>query len=324
LTSGAVIELNYWKANAVNATNYTKAESDGLYATIVNNNFYVSNSGSDINSGFNQSKPLKTIAKVITLLKNGDNVFLECGSEFFEPFEISKTKINIKSFGVGELPIINGSALINTPTISSGKVWQTSNIYGSSGLIGRVVLFENGIVMQPVATEAECEALPNSYVAVSGDTMSSGTYVTKFHPSDSLNPNTNGKIYITNVRAGLYTTTSSSNIGVEGVESAYSFIQTNLSLKDGEKNSLKNIISRWGTKHNIQLSANSLGENIIAYGCELQGQYGRSSTFFVAYAIIAPVNAEYTYKNCTAINEIKKQGLEMGWHYSLYRPLRKW
>ena len=30
LTSGAVIELNYWKANAVNATNYTKAESDAL------------------------------------------------------------------------------------------------------------------------------------------------------------------------------------------------------------------------------------------------------------------------------------------------------
>jgi len=32
LTSGAVIELNYWKANAVNATNYTKAESDGLFS----------------------------------------------------------------------------------------------------------------------------------------------------------------------------------------------------------------------------------------------------------------------------------------------------
>jgi len=31
LTSGAVIELNYWKANAVNATNYTKAESDALF-----------------------------------------------------------------------------------------------------------------------------------------------------------------------------------------------------------------------------------------------------------------------------------------------------
>jgi len=30
---GAVIELNYWKANAVNAANYTKAESDGLFAT---------------------------------------------------------------------------------------------------------------------------------------------------------------------------------------------------------------------------------------------------------------------------------------------------
>jgi len=28
LTSGAVIQLKYWKANAVNATNYTKAESD--------------------------------------------------------------------------------------------------------------------------------------------------------------------------------------------------------------------------------------------------------------------------------------------------------
>ena len=32
LTSGAVIELNYWKANAVNATNYTKAESDSLFS----------------------------------------------------------------------------------------------------------------------------------------------------------------------------------------------------------------------------------------------------------------------------------------------------
>ena len=32
LTSGAVIQLKYWKANAVNATNYTKAESDLVYA----------------------------------------------------------------------------------------------------------------------------------------------------------------------------------------------------------------------------------------------------------------------------------------------------
>jgi len=32
LTSGAVIELNYWKANAVNATNYTKAESDAKFS----------------------------------------------------------------------------------------------------------------------------------------------------------------------------------------------------------------------------------------------------------------------------------------------------
>ena len=31
LTSGAVIQLKYWKANAVNATNYTKAESDALF-----------------------------------------------------------------------------------------------------------------------------------------------------------------------------------------------------------------------------------------------------------------------------------------------------
>ena len=32
LTSGAVIQLKYWKANAVNATNYTKAESDSQFA----------------------------------------------------------------------------------------------------------------------------------------------------------------------------------------------------------------------------------------------------------------------------------------------------
>ena len=32
LTSGAVIQLKYWKANAVNATNYTKAETDSQFA----------------------------------------------------------------------------------------------------------------------------------------------------------------------------------------------------------------------------------------------------------------------------------------------------
>ena len=32
LTSGAVIQLKYWKANAVNATNYTKAESNSKFA----------------------------------------------------------------------------------------------------------------------------------------------------------------------------------------------------------------------------------------------------------------------------------------------------
>ena len=32
LTSGAVIQLKYWKANAVNATNYTKAEADSQFA----------------------------------------------------------------------------------------------------------------------------------------------------------------------------------------------------------------------------------------------------------------------------------------------------
>jgi hypothetical protein len=34
LTVGAVIELNYWKANAVNATNYTKAEVNAIVGDI--------------------------------------------------------------------------------------------------------------------------------------------------------------------------------------------------------------------------------------------------------------------------------------------------
>jgi len=51
LTSGAVIQLKYWKANAVNATNYTKAESDALFNKNDVISLFLSGSGVDLTTG---------------------------------------------------------------------------------------------------------------------------------------------------------------------------------------------------------------------------------------------------------------------------------
>ena len=62
LTSGAVIELNYWKANAVNAVSYTKAESD-VHINSVSNPHSVTKSQvglSNVDNTSDAAKPIST------------------------------------------------------------------------------------------------------------------------------------------------------------------------------------------------------------------------------------------------------------------------
>lgn len=275
--------------------------------------YYISKTGLDTNNGFSSKTPFLTIAKVLTVLANGDTVLFECGGEWFEPFPIDKQKITIASYSFGNMPIINGESLIATATLVSGSIYTTTNTYVSTDGNGRVVMFEDDVPMIPVANNTECQAIEGSYVAISGDTQTAGTYATVFHATGSGNPNSNGKRYTTNTRNCIFSKSGATDVKVVGIEAKNQWLEGgSIRLNFGENNTIKDCKAVNGNKHNAFINANSIGENIVAIASEYQGQYGKTATYFVAYDNVAPADSEVVWKNCSAINELQKVGVDKG------------
>src|SRR5580765_1857350 len=89
-------------------------------------NYYLSNSGSDGNSGTLPSLPWQTIAKLNTIpLQPGDSVFFECGSIFRGEVIVNSSGNNIAriyfgKYGSGNLPVISGAEQANSWSIYTG------------------------------------------------------------------------------------------------------------------------------------------------------------------------------------------------------------
>ena len=278
--------------------------------------YYVSNNGLDTNDGLTHLTPFKTIAKVDIKKESNVTIYLECGSIFYEPYGINYPNHILDSYGVGKSPIIDGSSVINTPVLVSGNVYETTNtyfayVYSPTNNVGRPILFENGVAMQPVGTLAECEALPNSYVTTTADEFKNGTYTIRFHTSDSSNPNLNLSAFRTNVRDALYNLGDSTNARVNNVIAQYGYRSTTASFAYGERTTLTNLNARWGSKHNIYIGRDGLAKNCIAYSSELQGEYGRASSLFVAYASTG-LDSSYTFEDCAGFMTIKKANIRQG------------
>lgn len=276
--------------------------------------YYISNNGLDANNGLTHLTPFKTIAKALTLISDDTTLKFECGSVFYESLVYNNSDLTFESYGVGNKPVIDGSSVITTPTLVSGNVYTTTNIYNTATTQSiRPMILENGVPMQPVGTQAECEALANSYVALVGDGVANGTYSIMFHTSDSVSPLTNGKVYRTNTRDAINPLNdSTSNCTARNLEIRYSVYPTNLPIIGGNGHKIESCVSRYGTKHNIYASGNSIVKDCVAYGSEIQGEYGRTATLFVAYKNIADGTETFVFDSCTAIMDLKKQGKVMG------------
>lgn len=272
--------------------------------------YYVDSvNGDDANDGLSQNTALKSIS-ALPVINDGDRIGLAKDSVFYETLLIDNApNIVISSYGIGDNPVIDGSSEITTPTLSSGDVWQTTNTY--VGTAGRIVIFEDGIAMMPVANETECEALAGSYVAVAGDSMAGGEYTVKFHPSDSGNPTSNGKLYITNLRECIKSTEVSINTKFKDIEARYGFGESTM-MQLGKNGLIENCKARWGNKHNVRIAANSVCRNTITYGSEIQGEYGRTATYFVSYTSVANEGDYFSFIDCVAINNLEKTGKEKG------------
>ncbi|MGA7830245.1 MAG: hypothetical protein WCA21_04720 [Terracidiphilus sp.] len=94
--------------------------------------YYVSNSGSDSNSGLSPIAPWKTLAKVSASKFNpGDRVLLQCGGIWRESLSISSSgstgnDIVFSNYGTGSNPIILGSQQPTSWTNVGGNVWQSN------------------------------------------------------------------------------------------------------------------------------------------------------------------------------------------------------
>lgn len=120
-----------------------------LAQTPVKGTFYVSNSGSDSNSGTTPSAPFQTLAHVNSLvLAPGSAVYLQCGSVFRETLLISEAgsspaPTNFGSYGTcssSTLPLISGADLLTNWNIQQESGFKT---YYAPEATAPAVVFED-------------------------------------------------------------------------------------------------------------------------------------------------------------------------------------
>lgn len=71
--------------------------------------FYVDTAGgSDGNSGLAEALAFKSLAKVQSMLQDGDTIQLKCGSVFHEQLRFSASQVMVQSYGSGANPLIDG------------------------------------------------------------------------------------------------------------------------------------------------------------------------------------------------------------------------
>src|SRR5262249_3050549 len=106
--------------------------ASGTSVTLSGATYYVSNSGSDSNSGTSQSSPWKTIARVQSFLGNlrpGDRVLFERGGIWYEQLNVNNVNgaaglpITFGNYGSGNLPVIDGGGTKSGNTVNGGRDW---------------------------------------------------------------------------------------------------------------------------------------------------------------------------------------------------------
>jgi hypothetical protein len=170
-----------------------QAQQFNLYCDSVN--------GNDANNGLTAATAVKTVAQLLTLLGSSTNVGigLACGSVWKEQLTIgAQNGIHIGAYGSGAQPLVDGSDVILTSAWSLAAGY--ANVYQASLPITGIMtsgsdfvnVYENGLNLVQVASEAACQALPGSYYVPNMDTSPITLYI---QPYGSGNPATDGNLY---------------------------------------------------------------------------------------------------------------------------------
>jgi hypothetical protein len=279
--------------------------SDSL--SIFDNRYYVSKQlGDDNNTGRSENDPFKTFAKVVSVVENGDFVYIRSGETFYESLQFSNSidSITVTSYGAGRYPIINGADIIT----SWSKTGGYTNIYEADVTTENVdedehPVYENNETLISATSLANLDATAGAYFA----TINSPTSVTIYlHTTDSDNPSSNGNVYEVPVRDVLEAGDHVRFSRIHGVKSLNRAGMAS-TYRYGEK---RELIVEDGTGHN-EINAGGIIEGVTALNAKLQA----ASTFFVSYDA-TPQSLRATYNHCYAINTRENEDIDQSGFYA--------
>ena len=91
-------------------------------------NYYVSNSGSDANTGLSISQPWQTLIRVNSAsLQRNDSILFKRGDVFLGLLIISNDSLSFGAYGVGNNPVISGFTHVNAWTNIGANKWESGS-----------------------------------------------------------------------------------------------------------------------------------------------------------------------------------------------------
>ncbi|PIR85779.1 hypothetical protein COU14_02550 [Candidatus Kaiserbacteria bacterium CG10_big_fil_rev_8_21_14_0_10_44_10] len=243
-----------------------------------------SENGSDTNSGTGPCDAfaaLQTATAVATSTGDGVKVALARGSHWREQFNLASLEnITIEGYGSGNLPIINGSDIVTSWSLTSGQsnTYETEVIHNSSGT-NRLTVYEDGILLTRVTNVSTAESTPGSFVDIKG---SDGSPVTVYiHPSDDGNPTSNGKIYEVSTRLTAFA--GGAGATISGLETSKAISNNgSMDLVSRTNANVSQVLASWGTKHNLGIGSGQISDS-IAFGFDDVTSYEPSVVPIVAF-----------------------------------------
>jgi hypothetical protein len=155
--------------------------------------------GSDTNSGRTATAAFATLAAAVSAVgtKANQRIGLARGSSWKEQFVLSANAgTSVKAYGVGALPLIDGSDIILNASfaLTAGKTLTYEYAFTVTGATGteQRLVWEDGVFLTQVTSIANCESTAGSFFYSSYSASSGTLYV---HATDGSNVTSNGKLY---------------------------------------------------------------------------------------------------------------------------------
>ena len=223
--------------------------------------------GSDANSGRSEGSPLQSLTAATAACGANERIGLKRGSFWRQSFNLTgKTAPSIEAYGSGAAPVISGADIITgwAAYTTGGRVnMYQKSVANECGATGRIVVFENGVQLRRVDTDAACDATPGSFV----NPFSGGTanpVVVKIHPSSSTHAATDGKTYEINVRAVAFQGPNGCTISGIQTEKCNNN-NGSMDLVNRTASAASKILAVSGTKHNLGIGSGSMVDCIACF-----------------------------------------------------------